>query len=226
MTSLQQSRLWAFAAVFVTLLVLALGWFLLVSPQAQSAANVRSDARSVADRNLALQNRVATLRDANARLPELQLELESARTELPVRNQTEVFSASLQSLAERNLVTVTSVTLGAPVDVTAIAQGVAADAAEALPKDVRPSFALPVTFTVQGKAKSVDAFIADVQTRGQRAMLVTKVVVVPSGGIAGGSIAASIVTSYSGFLYLSPLDAASAAEAATGGEIEVAPANG
>ena len=211
MTAVQQSRMWAFAAVIVTLVVLALGWFLLVSPQAQAASDVRSEARAVGDRNISLQQRVTTLAQANTRLPELRRELESARTELPVRNQTEVFSASLQSLGERNLVTVTSVTMGAPVDVTALAQGVAADAADSLPKDVRPSFALPVTFTVQGKARAVDSFIADVQTRGQRAVLVTKVVVVPSDGIAGGNIAKDIVTSYSGFLYLSPLDVESAA---------------
>ena len=212
MTSVQETRLWALAGVVVTLAVIGLGWLLLVSPQLETSNQVRAEQVAVWQQNEALTLRVAELEEADARLPELRVELETARQELPVRNQTDAFSADLQAAAEQNLISVASVSIGTPQDSTALAQGVAEADAQAADESIRHTYALPVTFTVEGAAGRVDSFLSDIQARSQRALLVDKAVVLPKAGISGGSIAKDIVVSYSGYIYVSPLDAESAAQ--------------
>ena len=226
-----------------TLVILLLGWLLLVSPQFAAARDVRNESESVRLLNTSLETRINSLRESEAELPQLQADLAAGRLELPVRNNTQVFAESLRGAAERNLVSVTSVSVGAPENVTALAAGAvevqpvaagtgesaeaatetaAADAAAAAAAaaNARQTFALPVTFTVEGPAASLDSFISELQTAGQRALSITTIVVNPVAGIADGSIAEDIITSYSGFIFLSPLDAAAAADlfgTATGG---------
>ena len=228
MNALQESRLWMIGGAVATLVILLLGWLLLVSPQLTAASDVRDETASVEMLNSTLEIRIASLKESEAELPQLEADLAAGRLELPVRNDSQIFAQSLRSAAERNLVLVTSVSLGDPENVTALAQGtvetppVVADEATESTTDTpaadvatsttsRQTFSLPVTFTVEGPAASVDSFVAELQTAGERALSVTKIVVNPVAGIADGSIAGDIITSYSGFIYLSPLDAEAAA---------------
>lgn len=237
MNALQESRLWLIGGAVATLVILLLGWLLLVSPQLTAASDIQDETASVETLNTTLVARIASLKKSESDLPELQADLAAGRLELPVRNDTQVFAESLKSAAEKYLVSVTSVSIGSPENVTTLAQGVveapvaavaedaaddaevtaeqaAADAAAATAAAaaVRQTFALPVTFTAEGPAESLDSFIAELQVGGQRALSVTKIVVNPVAGIADGSIAGDVITSYSGSIYLSPLDAAAAAE--------------
>ena len=234
MNSLQESRLWMIGGAVATLVILLLGWLLLVSPQLTAASNVEDETASVEMLNATLEIRIASLQKSKEKLPELQTDLDASRLELPVRNDTEVFAQSLRAAAERNLVSVTSVSIGAPENVTPLAQGsavtaettsasedapevtaeetAAAAAAEAAAAAaVRQTFSLPVTFTTEGPAASVDSFVAELQVGGERALSITGIVVNPIAGVADGSIAGDIITSYSGFIYLSPLDTEAAA---------------
>jgi hypothetical protein len=223
MTAVQQ-RLWAFAGVLGTAAVLALGWFLFVSPQLDQANAAGSQYDSVAVQNQTLQTRIDFLEKQSATLPELQKELDAKRVELPVRPEVETFAATLQSIGERDLVSVSTITVGQPVAVKAAAPDAAsatpaptptpaATSASASADVARVSYALPVTFTVQGGAAAVDAFVQELQAQGQRALLVTKADVQPDAGLAsGGDIAGSVVATYSGNVWVSPLDPVAAAK--------------
>jgi hypothetical protein len=238
MTAVQQ-RLWALAGIAGTAAVLALGWFLFVGPQLDAATSASDDYDSMTAQNAALQTRIDFLKTQEAKLPELQKELDAKRTELPVRPEVETFAATLQTIGERDLVSISTYTVGEPIAVTAkdaAAGTTAAATTSAAPATPAPSsatstpgttvpapaagasaaarttYALPVTFTVQGAAASVDTFVKDLQADGQRALLVTKADVQPVAGLAGGTIAGDVVATYSGTIWVSPLDPAAAAK--------------
>ncbi|MCU1407295.1 MAG: hypothetical protein JWQ43_3598, partial [Glaciihabitans sp.] len=128
MNDIQQSRLWVIGGAVATIVILLMGYLLLISPQLTTAETIRGDTQLALDRNTAMEARITQLRAANENLDELQTDLEAARRELPVRNETEVFASTLQNLGEKNLVSVTSISFGDPENVTSRAQGTVAAA--------------------------------------------------------------------------------------------------
>lgn len=184
-------RLWAIGGIVAAFAILALGWFALISPMLDERRAVLDELDGVELQNQALQRNIDYLAEQNERMPELRAQLELARLELPLEVELESFAASLQTVGERNLVNLTSLSASAP---TAIGGEEGSDT----------TYEVPVTFTVEGPATGVDGFVSDLQAPTQRALLITSVTLQPVGGISGQSIADTVVATYSGTVYVNP----------------------
>ncbi|HVB26889.1 MAG TPA: type 4a pilus biogenesis protein PilO [Mycobacteriales bacterium] len=76
-------RQWTVLTAAGALGVLAVGWFLLVSPQHTRAATLRTQAASQEQSNQSLANQVAALSAQGRELPKVQADLAKLATELP-----------------------------------------------------------------------------------------------------------------------------------------------
>lgn len=77
------TRIWTFATVIVMIVVVALGWFLGISPKLADAARFDADRQSVIAQNDLARATIAQLQADFDNIDELRLELEELRAEFP-----------------------------------------------------------------------------------------------------------------------------------------------
>ncbi len=141
--------------VLGVLVVVAAGWFLLVSPQRAKAAEVRASVAQVQSDNAVLVTKLRMLRQERDNLPRVQAELAAVAAKIP---DNRALPALIRSL--------TTVTTGAGVDLltitpaaTTVAAPTAAAAAPVAP--VRPTAGLPrVSSVAAGQLGTIPVSLA------------------------------------------------------------------
>lgn len=194
MSATRTTRAWVGGAALGCTVLLAGGWFVLVSPVRADAALVHEQTASAQDQNGMLEVQLASLEADSKRLDEFRTELETIRTQVPatlldtelVRQVEAAATASGVHVKELTVMTPSPVVPVAPIaDDTVPAPAPAPvegeDAGDAVPLPTAPvgpvapdgMIGVDLSFTVSGNPDAVSAFVAAVQESIPRLVLVT-----------------------------------------------------
>jgi Tfp pilus assembly protein PilO len=177
MTKLRQ--LWLLTALG-SVAVLALGYFLLVTPKANQASSLRSDTQAQVLANQKLQSDIAQLTKQSKDKPRLQGLLEAFATKIPNNPALPALVRSLTDAADNSGVELVSVAPSAPVLAAAApAAGTTGTvtAAAAAPAGLTLAH-IPVVVSVKGSYSQISQFLAEIEGL-SRAFLVSGVDVKP-----------------------------------------------
>jgi len=108
---------WVLGAAFLAVVVLAGSWFLAISPTLATAQETRAEAQSVEDRNDLLRFDLATLKKQYENLDESKAEMATLRVQIPTAAELADYAREIAGLAEARGATITTVTVGTPLDV-------------------------------------------------------------------------------------------------------------
>ncbi len=165
------NRVWLFIAGVAGVAILALGWFLGVSPKLDEMAAANEQRSSVEALNVQHEKKLAALKKDFAQLDTLKEQLAAAQQSLPPGDDLSTFLGELHSLEGTSGVVLTSFGAGDGLNYLA-APGEVTD-----PLVTADNFiAIPIDLTVQGTRPQVIEFINDLQY-GNRLFLVIKLTV-------------------------------------------------
>lgn len=162
------TRIWTFATVIVIILIVALGWFLGISPRLADAARFTTDRINVQAQNDLARATIAQLQGDFERLDELLLELEAVRAEFPT-------DAAYDDVVEELLTELLPADLGlknlavdepSPTSAAVLAEGEEPPPSEVDGAGVLPAGSLlrvPVTVTVSGELPAILEYIQTLQ---------------------------------------------------------------
>ena len=185
------NRLWMLGVALASVVVIALGWVLGISPVLTQADLASSQAKAAVAQNTAQQASLAKLKSQYDKLPELSADLKKLQLAVPETANLDDFLDQLQAIAQSTGVSITAFTAAegtlygggtaaapaAPAP-TATATPAPGDTSAASAKAATPAgitdrlFSVPVTVTVQGIPEQVMAF-TDASQKGIRFFLVT-----------------------------------------------------
>ncbi len=129
---------WVTLAVLASVVLLAAGWFLLISPKKGEANDLRTQAASQVSANAALETQLSVLRAQAKDLPKKQAELAEVAAKIPDNPSLPALIRALTAASTSSGVEFVSVTPGQPVAPVAVA-----------PVAVAPVVAEPSTATAQ-----------------------------------------------------------------------------
>jgi Tfp pilus assembly protein PilO len=173
---------WYAAAAVASVLVLLAGWFLLVSPQNATAADLSAQAESQVQANQQTEAKIAALKAQYKNLPTLQKQLAVAQTHLPPTPQLPALLRQLSAAAKGAGVTLKSVSPGTPTPLDASPiPAKSGDAAAASEVNV-----IPVTIMIEGPFANVRLFLSKVESM-PRSVLVTGVTITRVTATGAGS---------------------------------------
>jgi Tfp pilus assembly protein PilO len=170
---LPADRLWILAGAVAIAVVLAVGWFFMVSPQYDQVGTLNGQAATSGDQVSLLQRRLAQLRKQNENLPAYLAELAKQRAALPTTSGLSDLLRELQTAGDATGAAVSGVNVGGVTDVSAGGNRL---------------YALPLTLTVTGSVPQLRAFLDQLQQVQPRAVLVTSASL--SSADTGGASAA------------------------------------
>jgi Tfp pilus assembly protein PilO len=207
---------WYAGAAGASLLVVTAGWFALVSPQQNSAAEITTQAESVTSANQASEQQIALLKEEFKDLPQVQSQVAAIRARIPQTPNEPALLRALQTLAKSSGVTFTNLQVAAPIAVGTAGAAAAAPGTNALSSDGQVT-ALPLTLEITGTFANTRLFLNGLESM-QRSMLVTGLDVSREGNDSGPnklktSIASRIFMANPGTVTVAP--AAGAAGAVT-----------
>jgi Tfp pilus assembly protein PilO len=195
-----QDRLWAAAGAVAALVLAAISWVFLISPQNSETEGLRAEIDQVNDRVVVLQARLAQLRKENQGLDLRKAELAAQRRALPTSTALSDFLREMQTASERAGVTVTAVNAGA------------AGTTRAAGTEIH---VLPVTLTVTGGADGQIAFLDQLQQVQPRAVLIIGTNLVPADTSNSLSGSVTMTLSIQIFVAVQPATAPSASASAS-----------
>ncbi len=195
--SMSSTRTWIAGTVVLSLVLVAAGWFLLISPKRAEAAELRGETVTAQGRNLQLEARIAELKAQFAELPQRKAELAAVRTAMPQDAELATLTRDLQRLAAESGVTLMTIAPGelttlvasgavvatpvepAPAEGTDAAEGADATAAGTDTTAAAPVATLPpglsqvpVTISVVGSFDKSNLFLQKVQEQLDRDYLI------------------------------------------------------
>ncbi|MEO6502764.1 MAG: hypothetical protein ABIQ09_12710 [Jatrophihabitantaceae bacterium] len=191
MSAAKGDRLWMAGGAVGGVVISALAWFMVVSPELSNASSLNEQTLSSQTQNVSLQSKIRRLQADNANMDALVGSLRQARAALPVESNLAEFTRQLSGYASQHGVSIGAITAGEPMALTSTAPAPAAGAATAAPAapaagsaPVTPppvsvasadgrTYALPLTVVVKGAAANDLRFLAAIQGPGKRAALVT-----------------------------------------------------
>jgi Tfp pilus assembly protein PilO len=150
-----ETRKWTLGAVLVAIAVLAAGWFLLISPQRSTVADLQAQTQAQENANSSLQTDIEVLKQQNKDLPEKQAELAELQTQIPAVPQLPTYIRELQDIGEKSGVAFTSVTPAAPTEL-------GGGSGEALTPEMLA--AINVDMVVQGSYFEITKFMNELET--------------------------------------------------------------
>ena len=168
----QNSKLWLGLGVVLSLLMVVPTYLLVIAPHRASTSTLESDTEAVAMQNTALASKAAVLREKDENRAELTQTLATALSELPWETKLPEFSRQLTRHAEKNGVSVTSISIG-----SATTPGQPAEESVDPATTVR---AVPITIVTTGTALQQLFFLRDVQQVGPRRALVSTTSLIPT----------------------------------------------
>jgi hypothetical protein len=193
------AKVWIGGTAFLSVLLLAAAWFLLVDPVVARASDDTASAQAQRDQNDLLEMEIARLEEQFTHLAEYQAELDALRLQMPVTGDGASISRELQSLADTAGVTILSVAPSVPTpfvssvpaaapaaepteeaaegDEAATSEGEAiTDSASPVPDGTVPGFySVPITLASLGTYDASVAFLRSVQQDASRLYLVSSI---------------------------------------------------
>lgn len=151
-----KARLWVIAGVAVAVLLGVGGWFLLIGPKYNDAASVGTQADATRVQIGVLEAKLAGLRKKQAQLSKFKAKLKANRAALPTDSGVPDFLRQLQASGDLTGVTVTALTVAAPVQTVGVA-GV---------------WQLQMTLNAMGAPDDLSKFVDKVQEQQARAVLI------------------------------------------------------
>ena len=109
----QDKRVWLAGGAAVAVLIVAVGWLAVISPQLSSAKALDAQADSARAQNGVLAAKVATLKRQNDNVGQLRTSLRSALAALPFDSGLPTFTRQLADQATESKVALSSITVGA-----------------------------------------------------------------------------------------------------------------
>ncbi|HEX8082521.1 MAG TPA: hypothetical protein VF557_20095 [Jatrophihabitans sp.] len=189
MSGAKGDRLWMAGGGVAGVVIAALAWFMVVSPELSNASSLDEQTIAAQTQNISLQSKIHRLQADNANMDALVNSLRQARTALPVNSSLAEFTRQLTGYASQHGVSISGITAGEPMALTsAVPAAGAAAAAPAAPvagsaavpltgvstaSAAGRTYALPLTVVVKGSAANDLNFLAALQGPGKRAALVT-----------------------------------------------------
>lgn len=188
---------WVLGTVLLSLVVVALAWFLVISPVLDRAAQSRADAEQTRSQNVVQAQRLATLEKQFEDLPAFRAELDAIRGRIPTGDGVRELLQQIDAEAASAGLVVLTVAPGvpeeffpaapeaaaapAPAETTEPTEGAteeasgadAAPAAPAAPTVVDGMVAIPVQITVLGGYDRTVDFVTRLQERLPRLFVVT-----------------------------------------------------
>ncbi|TFH69544.1 hypothetical protein [Cellulomonas sp. HD19AZ1] len=235
--SRQRSGTWIAGAVVASLLAVAAGWFLLLSPVRESASQTADEATAAQQRNELLGIQVAQLRADFAKIDEHKASLEALRVSVPRTLDDTALMRALDAMARSAEVDLVDATFAAPMPVAVAApvaepapapvdggsdaaavDGAAQPVVAAGPAVPAGLMAMDVTLTVAGSPERAAAFLGALQ-ESSRIVAVTgfDVAVQDEQGATGGQAAVAAGdyrVEIRGTVYVLPASATAGAVAA------------
>jgi Tfp pilus assembly protein PilO len=155
------------AAGGASLTVLAAGWFLLVSPQQSSAADISAQTEAVSSQNQTTEAQIASLKAQFKNLPQLQTQVAAIRVKLPENPSQPSLLRAISAVAKSSGVKLVSIQMAAPQLLTggATSTTAATTAAGSVSQ-------LPTNMEVTGTYAQTKLFLLSLENM-QRAILVT-----------------------------------------------------
>src|SRR5690348_4752066 len=105
-------RLWMIGGAVAAVVLLAVGWFFLISPQNGHTATFTGQTDDARTKLVTLQQRLSQLQKQNEDLPEYQAKLRSDQAALPATADLADFLRSLQAGDENSRGVITGITVG------------------------------------------------------------------------------------------------------------------
>jgi len=180
MTKLRQ--LWLLTAVG-SVLVLAAGYFLLVSPKASKAASIRAEAAAQEQANAKLRTQIQMLNRQKKDLPRQQAELQKFAARIPNNPALPALVRGLSDATDNAGIELVSVSPTAPTRVVSTAGGATTAAAASTPLALAQ---IPITIKISGRYSQLSQFFSEVEGL-PRAFLISGVTVTPDAGAAAAA---------------------------------------
>ena len=228
MNRLEEKRFWLAGGCLAAVLIAAIGWLLVISPQLSAAKTLDSEADSAQTQNAVLAARVAKLRQENDKVGQLRTSLRLALEALPFDTGLPALTRQLAGQATTSGVSLSSITVGSPIQTTAIAAssttttgttgtGTATGTTGTGTTATTPAtgtasaavLQIPITLLSKGPAKAQLLFLKAIQVTGPRRALVSSTTL---GG--GSSIDKSSNMTTQLNVFLAPLSVAAQAQLA------------
>lgn len=215
-------RQWVTLTVLASVVLLAAGWFLLVSPKKGEASDLQAQAAQQVSANAALETQLQVLRAQAKDLPKKQAELASVAAKIPDNPSLPSLIRALTEASTSSGVDFVSVTPGAPVApvVTVPVQAQIAEPTTAQTTPVAPAAptaagaagslaTIPVALNVVGDYFDIAQFVANLENL-PRALRVSNVTMAPGvsptavqkAGGASVEDGRSLTTTLSGSVYM------------------------
>jgi len=195
---MQTHRLLSALTVFLMIVLVAAGWFLVAQPQLAAAATANATLVDVQSQSVATQATIKQLIGEQKDLPKLTKDLAALRLSIPAGAESSAYINGLDALAAASGVTITELTLSDPVVYSSPAPAAPAPTAGATPSPApKPSasptaapvktgwtppsdaritganfIAIPVSVTTAGDWATTLTFLKGLQS-GQRLFLIT-----------------------------------------------------
>ncbi|MDQ1740221.1 MAG: hypothetical protein QOE53_1873 [Pseudonocardiales bacterium] len=191
MSGMKGDRVWLAGGAVAGVLISALAWFMVVSPELSNASSLDEQTVASQTQNISLQSKLHRLLADNSNMDALLASLQQARTALPSNTGLADFTRQLSAYATDYGVVISGITAGDPAALTsaepasAAAAGAAAAPATGSTAKTPPAagaaaaspagqlYALPLTVVVKGSAVNTLRFLAAVQGPNRRAALVS-----------------------------------------------------
>jgi Tfp pilus assembly protein PilO len=198
---LEKLKQYVVFAVLGCLVVLAAGWFLLVSPKRTHAAELREEAAGQVSANAQLETKLQILKAQAKDLPKQQAKLAAVAAKIPDTPALPTLVRALTTAATSAGVELVSVTPSAPVAAAAAAPAAAPAAPAAPAAGAAPAVSsaaagqlsqIPVSLNVVGGYFQVEQFVAALENL-PRSMRVTALTMAPGPNPVKPAAAAAAV---------------------------------
>jgi Tfp pilus assembly protein PilO len=191
-------RLWLIGGAVGAVALLAVGWFLFVSPRNVQTRSLHDQTATAELQASTLRHRLADLVKQNGELPRYRAERQRDRQALPTDSGLADFLRQLEVAGDSRGVAVSGVLVGSPTPVV-VPGGQA--------------YALPITVTATGGFGKLNDFLDQLQLRQPRAVLVNTANAVATE--QKGSLAGTVTVTLNLQVFVAPASAGKAQPAKT-----------
>lgn len=184
---MSQVRQYVVVTALAVLVLMAAGWFLLISPQRSEAAAIRTEAESQESANAGLRTQLAALQKQAEDLPAQEARLAEFAVQVPTDPALPTLIRQLTAAAETSGVNLKAVAPGAPAlaSTTAATGSAAGTSAAAAASAASAQLAyLPLTVDIDGTFYQLSAFLRELE-------LLQRVFLVEGFTVGAGTDAAS-----------------------------------
>lgn len=195
------NRLWIFGSMSLCVAILAMGWFLGVSPKLAEAATAADQLSTAEAQNVVHEREIAVIKKQFEQLPELKSQLAVLRASIPADDALSSLLGELHSLEQQNKVTLKNFKAGDGQAYTPVKSS-AGTVSTTNPLVTPENFvAIQVIVNVEGANANLMNFIQGLQT-GDRLFLVTDLSLTETKDSEAAGSAADSTATITGLVYV------------------------